>query len=65
MKKPALSMCTVRFRQSLGKWLTRLGYCTNPKAVAAVVLAWPGVVATIARYVYPTIPLSGVDVGLS
>lgn len=27
-----------------------LAYRTNPKAVAAVVLAWPGAVFTIARY---------------
>lgn len=42
--------------------LTRLGYYTNPKAVASVVLAWPGVVGTIAGYVYPAILSFSVDV---
>lgn len=31
--------------------INRTGYRTNPKAVASVVLAWPGAMATIARYV--------------
>lgn len=33
--------------------LTLLGYRHNPKVVAAVVLAWPGWVFCVVRYVYP------------
>lgn len=51
MRKPALSMYSMFRSAHMYGMITGTGYRTNPEAVASVVLAWPGAIATIARYV--------------